>query len=148
MRVPARDPPPTLPGRANRPCPITPTSALSSVIQYAYTTQACFTIPEAICILLRVQDAHIRPAESPPWRTFAMDPLTHADWKTAIFPRVLHFPTSTFPVLGKLDRHQITTSVVSVAMCSLNFPVMDSQGDLLPSKRGLRTIEQTRTQIS
>lgn len=121
--------PPELPDRANRSCPI--------------TRNICIVQHHPVCILHSSLFCNSRSnlhrstgttgtvrsyqtCRKPALRVFEMDPLTHADQNIAIFPRVLHFPTSTFPVLGKLDRHQITTSGASVAMCSLNFPVMDS----------------------
>ena len=66
MRVPARPPPQSCLAEPTDLVQLPATSAPSSIILYAYTTQARFTIPEAICVLLWVQDRHIRPAESPP----------------------------------------------------------------------------------
>lgn len=106
------------------------TSAPSSIIQLCILHASLFYNSRSNLHLSTGTGRPYQTCRTPALRTFEMDPLTHADWKTVISPPVLRFPT---PVLGKLDQHQIMTCVVSVAMCSLDFPVMDSQGDLLPS---------------
>ena len=89
--------PPKLPGR---PCPI--------------TRNICTFQHYSVCIhhssLFYNSRSNLHPStgsgrsyqtcRKPALRTFEMDPLTHADWKTVISPPVLHFPTSGFRYLG------------------------------------------------
>ena len=133
MRAPAREPPQD---RANRSCPITrnicirPASSSSMHTPLKLVLQSPKQSASFYGHTARTVWSY-QTCRKPALRVIEMDPRTHADEENRDISSSTALPHFTYPVLGKLDRHQITISGASVAMCKLKLSCHGLHGDLL-----------------
>ena len=120
MRAPAREP-------LHRSCPITRSICILQHHPVCILHSSLFYNSRSNLHPSTATGRSYQTCRKPASRVCQMDPRTHADMKNRDIFSSTALPHVTFPVLGKMDRHQITTSGASVAMCSLDFPVMDSK---------------------